>query len=229
MKAFLLSAGFGTRLKPLTDEIPKCLVPIKGKPLLEWWLELLEKHNIDEVLINLHHLPKVVENFINSYKCKIKIHLSYEKELLGSAGTLLKNEEFIINENYFYIMYADNLTNINLTDFLEKFKKSNHDFGMTLFRTDDPKSCGIAEIDKNSTIINFEEKPKDPKSNLANGGVYIAKPNIIKIIPKKEKPDIGFDLIPKLINKTYGYETNCFLMDIGTHKNLKTANENWEN
>jgi mannose-1-phosphate guanylyltransferase len=228
MKAFLMAAGMGTRLKPLTDNIPKCLVPINGKPLLAWWFDLLEKHNVDEVLINLHYLPILVENFVKTYPTKVKINFVYEKELKGSAGTLLTNKEFVKDEKCFYILYADNLTNINLQEFLAEFEKSNHQFGMALFRSDNPESCGIVELNETRTIINFEEKPKNPKSNLANAGIYLASPEILELIPIKNVADIGFDLLPKLVNKMFGYETKEFFIDIGTYKNLETAEKNWK-
>jgi len=228
MKAFLMAAGMGTRLKPLTDNIPKCLVPINGKPLLAWWLDLLEKHNVDEVLINLHYLPGLVENFVKTYKTRIKINLVYEKELKGSAGTLLANKEFVKGEKCFYILNADNLTSINLLEFLAEFEKSNHQFGMVLFRSDNPKSCGIAELNETRTIIDFEEKPINPKSNLANAGIYLASPEILGLIPIKNVADIGFDLLPKLVYKMFGYETKEFFIDIGTFKNLETAEKNWK-
>lgn len=228
MKAFLMAAGMGTRLKPLTDNIPKCLVPINGKPLLAWWIDLLEKHNVDEVLINLHYLPELVENFVKTYKTRVKINLVYEKELRGSAGTLLTNKEFVKDEKCFYILYADNLTSINLLEFLAEFEKSNHPFGMVLFRSDNPESCGIAELNNTKTIIGFEEKPKNPKSNLANAGIYLASPEILDLIPIKDVADIGFDLLPKLVNKMFGYETKEFFIDIGTFKNLEIAENNWK-
>lgn len=229
MKAFLLAAGLGTRLKPLTDSIPKCLVPIMGRPLLAWWLDLFERHNIDEVLINLHYLPHTVEEFVRSYKSKVKVNLFYEKELLGSAGTLLRNKDFVKDEKFFYIMYADNLTNIDLIKFLKDFENSRQNFGMVLFRSANPESCGIVELDQNNIIIDFEEKPQKPKSNLANGGIYIARPRVLELIPTKSPTDIGFDLLPKLINKMYGYETNDFLIDIGSYKNLEIAEKCWGN
>jgi mannose-1-phosphate guanylyltransferase len=218
----------GIRLKPLTDNMPKCLVPINGKPLLAWWIDLLKKHNVDEVLINLHHFPKMVEDFVRTYKSNVRIKFFYEEKLLGSAGTLISNKEFIKDEKCFYILYADNLTNINLSGFLAAFENSVHDFGMALFRSDNPESCGVVKLDKNNTIIDFEEKPKKPKSNLVNAGVYIAKPCILDFIPQKPVADIGFDLLPKLINKMVGYETKDFLIDIGTFKNLEIAENKWK-
>ncbi len=200
-----------------------------GRPLLAWWLDLFERHNIDEVLINLHYLPHTVEEFVRSYKSKVKVNLFYEKELLGSAGTLLRNKDFVKDEKFFYIMYADNLTNIDLIKFLKDFENSRQNFGMVLFRSANPESCGIVELDQNNIIIDFEEKPQKPKSNLANGGIYIARPRVLELIPTKSPTDIGFDLLPKLINKMYGYETNDFLIDIGSYKNLEIAEKCWGN
>ena len=158
MKAFLLAAGLGTRLRPLTSNVPKCLVKICDKPLIEWWIKLFEKYGINEVLINLHHLPEQVKLFIEGYKTNVKFTFFYEDKLLGSAGTLIANKEFVKNEKDFFIFYADNLTNYNLNEFLHFHRSHSNDFSMALFRTSDPKSKGIVILDKDKTIIEFEEK-----------------------------------------------------------------------
>lgn len=227
MKTFLLAAGLGTRLKPITDNIPKCLVPICNKPLLGWWFDLLEKHNVSEVLINLHHFPHLVEKFVNSYNTKVKVTFYYESKLLGSAGTLRENKKFIQGENKFLILYADNLTNIDLTGFLKSFNDKKNIFSMALFKTNKPEMCGIAELDSNNTIIKFTEKPKFPKSNLANAGIYAAKPEVLDIIPDYDVTDFGYHVLPQLVGKMSGYITNDFLMDIGTVSNLKLAEDFW--
>ena len=118
MKAFLLAAGYGTRLRPLTEIVPKCLVPINGKPLLRYWIDLFEKHGIDEVLINLHYLSEQVVKYVENENTSIKWHFTYEQELLGSGGTIFANQDFIKDNEPFFICYADNLTNLNLTDML---------------------------------------------------------------------------------------------------------------
>ena len=226
-KAFLLAAGLGTRLRPLTDKIPKCLVSVCGKPLLGWWIDLMERHGIKEVLINLHHLSEQVVEFVDSYPNKIKFHFSYEKKLLGSAGTLRENKAFVKNEYDFFILYADNLTNYDLTLFSEFHKKMNRPFTMALFKTDNPKACGIAELDENDIVLSFEEKPKFPKSDLANAGLYIARPEIIDLIPDLEITDIGFHLLPQLTGKMAGWRSSDYLIDVGTKDNLNKANIEW--
>jgi mannose-1-phosphate guanylyltransferase len=226
-KAFLLAAGLGTRLKPLTDTLPKCLVSICGKPLLGWWIELMEKHGIEEVLINLHHLSEQVIKYLEAYPTKIKFLFFYEEKLLGSGGTIRENKGFVKNEADFFIFYADNLTNYNLTLFSEFHKKKNQALSMALFNTDNPKVCGIAALDDNDTIVSFEEKPEFPKSNLANAGLYIAKPEVIELIPNLEISDIGFHLLPQLVGKMAGWRSGNYLIDVGTIDNLNKANNEW--
>src|SRR5690349_17666261 len=107
MKAFLLAAGLGTRLRPITDTLPKCLVPVNGRPLLSYWMDLLEEYGVTDVLINLHYLPDPVRRFADEYTGGVKIHLMMEEELLGSAGTLHANRDFVEGEEQFFILYAD--------------------------------------------------------------------------------------------------------------------------
>ena len=228
MKAFLLAAGLGTRLRPLTNETPKCLIQIKGKPLLVYWIELITAHGINEVLINLHYLPNKVKSFIKNYPTSaISFTLFEEPTLLGSAGTLKANKDFVANEENFFILYADNLTNINLTELLNFHKKKEHFFTMALNRVSNPSICGIATLDENDTITSFIEKPQLPTSNLANAGVYVAKPEVLDFIPSKSVVDIGFDLLPQLVGKMAGWETSDLLIDIGTFDNLRLAEKIW--
>ena len=225
MKAFLLAAGLGTRLRPLTNETPKCLIEINGKPLLSWWVDLLSLHNIKEVLINIHYLPEKVINFISEIN-KVKFVPFHEKELLGSAGTILRNREFVKNENDFLIAYADNLTNYNLSDMFKFHKLNNSVLTMALYKTDIPKQKGIVQLDNNNTIIDFVEKPISPKSNLANAGLYFCKQDVFDFLDDNSF-DIGFDLLPKLINNMSGWVTDDYLIDIGTYEQLKQARDEW--
>jgi len=227
MKSFLLAAGLGTRLRPLTNTIPKCLVQVAGKPLLEWWILLFEKYGINEVLINTHYLSEQVEEYISNYKSDIKFELFYEKNLLGSAGTIRANKDFIQNEK-FLIVYADNLTNFNIRKFVKFHKSHKLPFSVALFKTDMPKTKGIVELDKDNRVISFEEKPRNPKSNLANAGIYIAEPEIINLIDK-DISDIGCDILPRLVGNMQGFYDDYYLLDIGTHKHLEQAKKEWRN
>jgi mannose-1-phosphate guanylyltransferase len=227
MKAFLLAAGKGSRLWPITEHMPKCLVPIKGKPMLQIWLELCSRYGIEDVLINVYHFPDKVRDFIMSSCWDLKVTLFYEEKLLGSGGTVRANHEFVANEERFFIFYADNLTNVNLTQMINFDNAHRGLLTMGLFRTDSPEKCGIAEIDQDALIVGFEEKPKLPKSNLANAGIYLAKQEVWDYIPHQEFIDFGFDVLPRLVGKMYGYEIKEYLMDIGTIEKYKKAQETW--
>jgi mannose-1-phosphate guanylyltransferase len=232
MKAFLLCGGKGVRLRPLTDKIPKVLLPIKGKPLLEIWLEKCQKYGVSEVLINAHHLAGRLESYINKNKNKfnLKINYVYEKKLRGTGGTIKENFDFVRGEEQFYIIHADNFTNINLLKFLEFHVKKSL-LSVALFHTKFPQQCGIVEkIRKDGLILSFREKPIDATSNLASAAIFIASPLIIKDFPKRKKFfDFTTEILPKFIGRMYGYIMDGFNIDIGTPEGYADANRvHWD-
>lgn len=231
MKAYLLAAGYGTRLKPLTDTVPKCMVPIHGQPLLGWWLSLLRRHGVTDVLVNTHYLPEPVRAFIAEYNRQdtgLTVYEAYEPELLGSGGTVRKNREFVRGESDFLIGYADNLTDADLTAFQAYHRRHDGLLSMALFHTNAPKQCGIAQLDADGRITAFEEKPENPPSNLANAGIYLARNDIFEYL-ESDKPvlDFGKDVLPRLVGKMFGWRTEGYLIDIGTPENYNKAKEEW--
>ena len=227
MKTILLAAGLGTRLRPLTDNIPKCLVTIKGKPLLQIWLERLTNSGLDHFLINTHYLSNQVNDFINGSKFKNNCILKNESTLLGTAGTLLSNLNFIGEEDCMLI-HADNYC---LADFKEFIKSHNQRpsyclMTMMTFQTDTPSSCGIVELDDNNIVIGFHEKVKHPPGNLANGAIYILSSELLKIVKEKyaTATDFSTEILHHFLGKIYTYETNDLFMDIGTPEAYKIAN-----
>ncbi len=229
MKAFLLAAGIGSRLRPITDLIPKCLVPINGHPLLYYWLKLFEAHGIDEVLINLHHLPEPVFEFLEDYEFDIKVHTVFEQELLGSAGTVRNNFDFVCKERDFLICYADNLTNINLSRMIDFHKAKNPILTVGLFHANNPSKSGIAEMGDDFTVVRFIEKPEQPKSNLAGAGIYIANHEIWHYLPDRYPSDFGYDVLPQLAGKMKGYFIKEYFIDIGTMENYERARSEFPN
>ena len=229
MKAFLLTAGLGTRLHPITLHTPKCLVDIAGRPLIDWWFDSMELGGVTEVLINLHHLPDQVTEHIQQLETPVKVTFFYEEVLLGSAGTLRANRDFVKDEKAFFIIYGDNLTSLKLAELYQYHIEHPHPLTMALFRTSRPKSCGIATLDENGTVISFIEKPEAPTSDLANAGIYVATAAIFDKIPADKTPcDIGFDLLPALTGNMGGWETRDYLIDIGTMENLEKARKDWK-
>lgn len=227
MKAILLAAGLGTRLKSITNEIPKCLIPINQKPLLQYWFDLFELHNIKKVLINLHHFPNNVKNYISKYKGEIDVQSVFEKKLIGSLGTVLRNKWFYENEKCFLVCYADNLTNIDLDKIIQYHTSHNLPLTMGLFYTNKPQQCGIAVVNNEMLITDFTEKPKNPTSNLASAGIFVIEPQLFHSFSFKEDNsilDFGFDLLPQLVYQMKGFVINDYILDIGTLDNLNEAN-----
>lgn len=220
MKALLLCAGEGTRLRPITNSIPKPLVPINQKPLLEYWLENLSKIGIEEFLINTHYLNEQIEEYVNASPLKNKITLVYEKELLNTAGPIIENKNFFTPDEPFMLVHADNLSFCDFDAFIKSHKNrpKNTDITMMLFKTDYPQSCGIVKLSKNKIVQQFFEKVKNPPSNLANGAVYICEYSIIDYLESlnKKKIDFSLDVIPNYLGKINTFLNTVYHRDIGT-------------
>jgi mannose-1-phosphate guanylyltransferase len=160
LKAFLLAAGNGTRLRPLTDEIPKCLLPIRGVPILQIWLQTCRNFGIGEVLINLHSHGKTVRRFLEENAHGTRVHISEEPELLGSAGTLRANREWVAGEEFFWIFYADVLNGVDLEAMKSVHRRHKPVATLGLYRVPDPARCGIATVGADGIIREFVEKPE---------------------------------------------------------------------
>ncbi len=230
MKAILLAGGYGTRLRPITDTIPKCLVEIQGKPLLDYWLELLLQGEIDQVLINTHYLANLVEQHIEQSCWQDKILLVHEETLLGTAGTLKANASFC-NDGSVFIAHADNLARFDLSDFIECHKARPEGVHITMmtFDTDTPESCGIVEQAEKNIVVAFHEKVKNPPSRRANGAVYIFDEIALKevLTSSPEVTDISLDVIPDFMSRIQTYHNLDYLRDIGTPESLRQACETY--
>jgi mannose-1-phosphate guanylyltransferase len=228
MKALLLAAGLGTRLKPLTNHLPKCLIPIHGRPLLDYWLEILILNGVDEVLINTHYLAPKVMDFLERSEWKSKTKVVYEENLLGTGGTIIKNRSFFQEEG-FLVAHADNLCVFNLKDFEQSHvnRPDNTHITMMIFKTDNPRSCGVVELDIQGVVKAFHEKVESPQGDLANAAVYIMQPCVIDVMEKlgKEKIDFSTDVIPKFIGKIFTYHNNIYNRDIGTLESWIAAHD----
>src|ERR1700740_550199 len=147
MKAFLLAAGLGRRLRPVTDSVPKCMVPIDDRLLLDIWLDAFSRAGVDEVLINLHYLPEVVTEHLASHKTGPAVSTSFEPELLGSAGTLRANRHWVEGEEMFLACYADNLTSFALSSLIDAHRGRRALATLTAFHSARPSAGGVLELD----------------------------------------------------------------------------------
>ena len=226
-KVILLSAGYGTRLQPLTNSKPKTLMPIKGKALLSIWLERLTAAGFGPFLINTHYLHNQIDEFVRDCEFKNTINISYEKKLLGTAGTLIKNLEFF--EDGGMLVHADNYCLADFKAFLEAHQKRPKQCVMTMmtFKTENKKNSGIVEVDRNSIITNFYEKDKNACGNIANGAIYLLSNEMIEELRYNfnEANDFSTQVIPKFMNKIYTYHTEEPLIDIGSKEDYLLANK----
>ena len=227
VRALLLSAGFGTRLRPLTTHTPKCLVEINNEPILESWLKKLEALECEGVIVNTHYLSEQVKDFLESRKKNpICIKEFHEKELLGTAGTLLSNADFFKGA-IGLVIHADNATTDDLTGLLNAHKNRpcNCLITMLTFSSDNPTSCGIVQTDNKGTVTQFYEKISNPPGNTANGAVYAFDYSLIEFV-KQNAPhakDLSTEVLPLLIGRIYTYHTQHMFIDIGTPENLAKA------
>jgi mannose-1-phosphate guanylyltransferase len=230
VKAFLLAAGEGRRLRPLTDSLPKCLVPIGGTPLLAIWLEALASNGVTHVLINVHHLHDKVVQFLTGFRTPLHVDIVHEPTLLGSAGTVLANRQFVVDERAFFIVYADVLTSIDLRRMARFHESRGEPVTIGLVPTDIPQEKGTVLVDSEGRVARFAEKAEVPLSNLSNAGIYVAGQEIFAHIPSGSagRPvDFGVDVFPSLTPHIAAYPIEEFLMDIGTPALYELADREW--
>jgi mannose-1-phosphate guanylyltransferase len=228
MKAFLLAAGLGTRLRPLTDNTPKCLLRVGGMPLLDIWLDMLARSGVDEVLVNTHHLAHLVQAHVNARSGPPVVHLVHEPVLLGSAGTLRTNRDFVADEEMFLAVNADNLTDFDLGVLISAHQSDGAIATLSLFRAARPTECGIVQVD-DGLVVGYVEKPDDPPSDLANAGIYAFHPTVLDEIAGPAPKDIGYDLLPLLVRRARVVMLDdCYFIDIGTPAALRWAADEWE-
>ena len=221
-----MAAGLGTRLRPFTDHWPKCLMPVKGRPVLEYWLSVLHSSGIKNILVNIHHHADIVRNFLNRPVFHNLLKMVYEPELLGTAGTLRANADFF-KDSTILLIHADNLCDCdfqNFLDFHNNLRPSGTVMTMMTFESQIPESCGIVEINEDGVVQNFHEKIKNPPGNLANAAVYIIEPEVFDwILERPEVSDFSTEVLPHFIGKISTWKNDGILRDIGTPEMLLAA------
>lgn len=216
MKAMILAAGKGTRVRPLTNEMPKPMIPIIGKPVMEYLIEELERHGFDEIMINVSHLPEKIESYFgNGERLGVEIGYSFEghiedgeiqSEALGSAGGIKRIQDFGgFFDDTFLVVCGDALIDLDLTKAVREHWKSGAVASICTLEM--PKESvsdyGVVVSDENGQITSFQEKPSlsEALSNQVNTGIYIFEPEVIDLIPENINFDIGSDLFPRLVEQ----------------------------
>ena len=233
MKAFILAAGLGTRLRSLGLEVPKVMAPIGGKPLLEHHLELFKRQGIREFIVNLHHLPKEISNYFgDGAKFGVRIIYSHESELLGTAGAV-KKMETELRDGAFIVFYGDNLVRMDFAPLVGFHQAHRAVATMALFASPEPWTGGVVETDSNGRVVRFVEKP-DPKqvsTNLISAGIFVVEPLVLDVIPAGRSYDFGRDVFPKLLAEgqpVYAMQPEAYIQDVGTPERLAKAQHDFE-
>lgn len=227
IKALLLAAGYGKRLKPLTDIWPKCLMPIKGYPLMAYWLETLINAGVKKTVVNLHYFPDVVAKFLNQPNYRDFTQISYEESLQGTLGTLLNNYSEFKGYNTLLI-HADNLCRCNFQDFIDYHlhrRPKGTLLTMMTFDSHNPSSCGIINKDNDGIVIEFFEKVSEPPGTEANGAVYILSSEFLDILKNEysDATDFSTQVIPNFLGKIATWKNNDYHRDIGNIDSFSQA------
>jgi mannose-1-phosphate guanylyltransferase len=224
LKALLLAAGPGTRLRPLTEVLPKCLMPIDGRPLLGLWLERLRDAGISDIVINLHHHAALVRAYVERSPFARYVTLADEPQLLGTAGTLIRNRGHFGGAPVLFA-HADNLSLFAPEELALAHRSRPAGAAMTMmtFVTDTPAQCGIVKLDARGTVVEFHEKSPNPPGNLANAAVYIVEPEVIDHARSRSVSDFSTEVVPHFVGRIHTFHNSRYHRDIGTLPNLLQA------
>ncbi len=247
-QAIILSAGLGTRLRPITDNIPKVMVPLAGKPLLEHHILQFKKHGVSEFFINLHYLPDAITNYFgDGSKWGVKITYRLEEKILGTAGGIKGfsaegacpsvrrgsssgGERQLDDE--FFVVYGDMFSLVDYSKMREAFEKKPADaIGMMVVgENDHPQDSDLVEVNNELRFLKVHSKPHKelPKKWKSLDAVYIFRRGILKYIPADAYYEIDHQLLPDIVRcgeQFYGYETSDYLLDIGTIERYRQVEE----
>ena len=228
IRALVLAAGRGTRLQPLTNDWPKCMMPIGDRPLLEYWLQTLYQADIQKVLVNLHHHAEKVRSFLKRAPFRNWVDVVDEKQLLGTAGTLHANHSFF-KDVIVLLVHADNWCQCNFNDFLD-FHQSRRPksclISMMTFESPKPNTCGVVETNAEGVVIKFHEKVPNPPGNLANGAVYLLEPEVLQWLEHNQGiSDFSTEVIPRFLGRIAIWQNTGIHRDIGQRSILQLAQD----
>jgi NDP-sugar pyrophosphorylase family protein len=222
MKAMVLAAGSGSRLRPLTDHCPKPMVPIGGQPLLVHVLRLLAKHGFSDLVINLHHLPEVIERHLGDGAAwGVRIRYSFEPQLLGTAGALRPVAGFF--DEPFLVYYGDNLANFDLSALWSHHRAAAAPATLGLLPMDEPTTRGIVGLDDRGRVNRMIEKPRPEQvfaDYLVNAGTYVLDPAVLRYIASSGTCDFASHVFPAMLAAAVplaGHRLRGDLLSTDTH------------
>jgi mannose-1-phosphate guanylyltransferase len=220
MKAMVLAAGLGTRLRPLTYEITKPMVPVLDRPVMAHILDLLDRHGFEQTIANLHYFPDSIREYFGD-----RLSYRFEQELLGTAGGVRACADFFGDEP-FLVISGDALTDIDLTAFANRHHESGGVATLAVKRVSDTREYGVVLHDRDGRITGFQEKPEPDEalSNLGNCGIYIFSPRIFDYFPERPFVDWANDVFPALLANDvpfFIHEVHEYWNDVGSLAELR--------
>ena len=227
MKAVIMAGGAGTRLRPLTCDIPKPMVSILDKPMMEYIIELLKRHGIKDIAVTLQYLPQsIMSYFGNGEDFGVNIQYFIEETPLGTAGSVKNAEEFL--DETFVIISGDALTDMDLSKLAERHKSCGAGLTIALKHMNIPLEYGVVVTDDSDKIIRFLEKPNwdEVFSDTVNTGIYVLEPEVLSYIPENQVFDFSKDLFPLLQKNDYplyGYVSEDYWCDVGNLQEYRNA------
>jgi mannose-1-phosphate guanylyltransferase len=226
VNALLLAAGLGTRLRPLTESVPKCLAPIRGRPLLAYWLDLLVEAGAERLVVNLHHLAAQVEAFLDESPHRARVLAVREPTLLGTGGSILRHRP-LLGPGPFMVVHADNLSRFDVRAFVARHRDRPRGCELTMmtFESQTPSSCGIVEVDAAGVVTSYQEKPARPRGRLANAAVYVMEDSVVERLRAggATAPDLSTQVLPALVGRMVTFHNAVYHRDIGTPEALAQA------
>lgn len=228
VRAMVMAAGAGTRLRPLTDDVPKPMVPIANRPVMEYTIENLKRHGITEIILNLHSHPELIKkHFGNGENWGVSLAYSDEPRLMGTAGGVKKAGRFFCDST-FLITSGDGLTDIDFSKLIAFHRRSKAVATMALSCVDTRYEYGITLTKANGKIQRFVEKPLwgDIFSNQVNTGIYVCEPDVLKAIPEHKLYDFGHDVWPSFMKKgkpLFGQVSPRYWCDVGNFTEYQRA------
>ena len=209
MIAFVLAAGESRRLRPITESIPKPMIEIGGAPILEHNLRLLARYGVDDIVVNLHHMPDVIRAHVgDGRRFGVRVTYSAEPVLLGTAGALNAVRGRV--DSTFLVMYGDNLSTCRLDALLNQHVSTRAAATIALFDREDVSASGVVDLTADNRVIGFVEKPtpRQTTSHWVNAGIVALEPSVFEFIPIKGPSDFGRDIFPAMLaahSSVYGY------------------------
>jgi mannose-1-phosphate guanylyltransferase len=226
MRALLLAAGAGTRLRPLTETIPKCLVPIGGRALLDYWFDLVFTAGIERALVNTSYRSAQAHAHMSASPWRERVDVVHEPALLGTGGTVLANRAWL-GRAPFLVAHADNLTDFDVAGLFATHRERPAGCALTMlaFHTDRPQQSGILALDSRNVVQGFFEKVATPPGTLANAAVYIFEPEVVDFIVRLGRPivDLSTEVIPAFLGRILAVTHTGYHRDIGTPDSLAQA------